>query len=268
MEAFKKGSSRPRSSSQGTITDLLKRKRGTEDTDKNPCGEVDEWKAFANSKKVIRSPTKTETNMEELMKSLLEKISELQTDIKEVKSSNQEIKADLRKREEEWIKDKEEMKQQIDCLTVQVNEMKEKHNRIERQERRLNVIVTGELGSGSNVQSKFEDFCKNKLDVNLKAVTAREIAKNVKGEPIALIKLNCLNEKIKLMKEKRKLKTQGIKVFIEDDLSKEDRTVQKSIRTWAQDERKKGRKIQIGFMKVKVDNGDWKNWNEIKHSTQ
>ncbi|KAK9707675.1 hypothetical protein QE152_g27719 [Popillia japonica] len=65
-------------------------------------------------------------------------------------------------------------------------------------------------------------------------------------------------DKSKVMQNKSKLKgREGDKVFINDDLSKQDRDIQKIIRARAQQERKDGKRIKIGFRKLYLGDEEW-----------
>lgn len=62
------------------------------------------------------------------------------------------------------------------------------------------------------------------------------------------------------MRKKNKL-TGGI-IFIENDLTWEERKVQKRIIVWAKEEKEIGKNVKISISKVKI-NGEWKYWSEI-----
>lgn len=262
MDKLKVDSSRPRANSQSSLADFLKRKR-EEDPNTAKQFTKSELTAFSSSKKVTRSPNKPKPEMEGHMKILLEKMEELMIDIRHVKSSNEEIKAELRKREEEWKKDKMEMQEQIDDLKEKLDRITVKQERKEREERRRNIVVTGYIGEGKQLQTEFESFCQSTLGIHLKTTSAREIAKNKRLEPIQLIQLRSLDDKKILMKEKRKLKDMRKHVFINDDLTKEEREKQKEIRIWAKEQRTKGKQVREGFLKAKIVGEEWKSWDEI-----
>ena len=80
-----------------------------------------------------------------------------------------------------------------------------------------------------------------------------------------LIKLNNSIDKQTVMKNKYKLKNiVEQRVFISDDMSKEEREIQAKIRVKAKEEKDKGQQVKIGFQKVIVNNDIWK-WNKAKN---
>lgn len=63
------------------------------------------------------------------------------------------------------------------------------------------------------------------------------------------------------MKNKRKLGNK--KIYIDHDLSRKEREIQKEMVQWAKTERSNGKMVKIGFHKVLVE-GKWINWQIIK----
>lgn len=61
----------------------------------------------------------------------------------------------------------------------------------------------------------------------------------------------------------QKFKLKGGSVFLEHDLSWEEKKVQERLNRWAEIEREKGRDIKVGFAKVRVG-GVWKKWEEVE----
>lgn len=90
------------------------------------------------------------------------------------------------------------------------------------------------------------------------------VTKIVKCCESGKIIVGCLeNEKMKweVMRNKGKLK--GEKIFIENDLSWEERRIQERINRWCREEREKDRDVKIGTGRVKID-GIWRRWEEIE----
>lgn len=63
------------------------------------------------------------------------------------------------------------------------------------------------------------------------------------------------------MKTKNKLsKLQNLKVFINEDMSKEERVIQGKIRKKAKEENASGKNVKLGFQKLIINNEKW-TWN-------
>lgn len=88
------------------------------------------------------------------------------------------------------------------------------------------------------------------LEINLK--DAKKL-----GPRTCLITMNSVEDKIKVMKNKSKLRTCQKRIYINDDMTKEERKVQEKVRIRAREEKAKGRRVKLGFQKVKIDDEQW-----------
>jgi len=60
----------------------------------------------------------------------------------------------------------------------------------------------------------------------------------------------------------KKNKLSGGIIFIENNLTWEERKIQREISVWVKQQRAKEKRIKIGYGKIRV-NGEWKYWNDI-----
>jgi len=97
------------------------------------------------------------------------------------------------------------------------------------------------------------DFFKENIRVECK-VSCRE------NGAVVVVKLETDETKKEVMRNKHKLK--GERIFIENDLSWEERKTQGVINRWAKIQREKGIEVKIGIGRVKLKD-KWRNWNEI-----
>ena len=74
------------------------------------------------------------------------------------------------------------------------------------------------------------------------------------------VELRCLEDKIAIMKNKNKL--QGTDIYIDDDLTKQEREIQRTLRMRAREEREKGNEARVGYQKLMINN-NWVNWKEL-----
>lgn len=77
---------------------------------------------------------------------------------------------------------------------------------------------------------------------------------------IIIAKLGNEEKKREVMRGKNKLA--GGNVFIEHDLTWEERKVQEKIRSWAKEQKQKGENVKIEIDKIRI-NGIWKYWNAL-----
>ncbi|KYM96955.1 hypothetical protein ALC62_12371 [Cyphomyrmex costatus] len=123
----------------------------------------------------------------------------------------------------------------------------------ERDERRHNIVIKGitEAEGGSIKEAEgykiwAKDFLKDKVGVEC------EIERCWKSGPVIIVKLRKENDKKEVMTNKHKLK--GGKIFIENDLSFEDRKIQERINRWVKKRKEEGDggEIKVGLGRVKV----------------
>lgn len=105
-----------------------------------------------------------------------------------------------------------------------------------------------------NLKEWVEKFLKGKVGVECKVKHSRLSGK------VIILRLGKEEEKKEVMKNKNKLK--GGNIFIENDLTWEERKLQEKIGKWAKEERNKGREIKMGLGKIRI-NRIWKFWTEI-----
>lgn len=126
----------------------------------------------------------------------------------------------------------------------------------EKEERRNNIVIRGiKIEERENLQKGWiENMIKEKLDLDVK------VTKSWASGTVIIGSLENEEMKKEVMRSKNKLR--GERIFIENDLTWEERSVQREIARWVKEEKEKGRSIQIGTGRVKI-NGIWKKWEEV-----
>ena len=88
------------------------------------------------------------------------------------------------------------------------------------------------------------------------------------GPNTCLVQLKTRDEKEKVMKNKNKLKNlDGEKIFINEDLTVSERRKQTEIRKMAENIRRDGRLVKVGYNKIVVDGEEWR-WNKNKNKLE
>jgi len=119
----------------------------------------------------------------------------------------------------------------------EVDRLRKWVNDKEREERRNNVIVRGmripkEIEKDKKETRKWaKSLIKEKIGVDCKAIGCRE------SETVLVIKLKNTKMKREIMRNKYKLK--GNRIFIENDVSWEERRIQERIVRWVRKQKKK-----------------------------
>ena len=244
---------RKRSNSVCTEEELLKRKREPEP---HLTTEV-----FQKSKKTSRTPVKVKRqNSDAVDVRILKLLEELTSDIKDIKKSNAELKEEFTHCQENWKKERDELRDEIKTLSKKVEALEQNEEIRKKAEKKRNIVITGiNFKSNSSVEldKEIRQFLKTELDVNAEVSNSHKISNN----SMYVTKCSSMSEKLSLMKNKHKLYNK--KAFINDDYTKNELVIQKKLREIAAEERKQGKKVRVGYKKIQVD-GEWKTWNEIK----
>jgi len=131
----------------------------------------------------------------------------------------------------------------------------------EREERKCNIIIRG-LDIPEEIERErgrrkiwVKELIRNKVGVECEVKDLR------KSGPVFVAKIEGENKKREIMMNKYKLK--GERMFIENDLTYEERKVQEKLGKWAREKRAGGMVVKIGRGRVKVGSR-WINWEEIE----
>ena len=135
------------------------------------------------------------------------------------------------------------------------------------EDRKLNIIIKGvnmpETVKKDRLERRkwAEDLIKEKIEVTCKIMSCR-----VSGSVI-IVKLENEEKKKEVMINKSKLKLKGERIFLENDMSWEQRRTQERIKRWGREQKEKGVQVKIGFGRVKI--GDiWRPWEEIEREEE
>ncbi|CAG5096827.1 Protein of unknown function [Cotesia congregata] len=132
--------------------------------------------------------------------------------------------------------------------------------RQERKVRRKNIIVKGVEMQRNKEWSQEVERIWEKIGVEGGKRNMRKIGGiDKEGKSLVLIEMEGLEKKREVMMAKSKLK--GEKVRIEDDLTREERRIQRLIMEEARKERENGKRVKVGYMKMWV-NDELRLWNE------
>ena len=121
----------------------------------------------------------------------------------------------------------------------------------ERIERKNNIVIMGLENNSKNAKDRAIEFFKERLEIEDKVKWVKEEGYNKK---IILVSLKTLEDKQEL---KDQLK--GSNIYINHDLSREDRNIQRKLREIARQEREQGAEVRLGFRKIRI-NGNWIKW--------
>lgn len=208
----------------------------------------DESFEFRKSKKTPRTPNKNIMESEE------------ESDADELKDMMKLVLEEIRLIREEQKTYREEMRelrQENKALKENVQKLEERLEIIERREKKHNIVIKGINAQEMKGKDKVEEFLNRKIEVNVKITNVQTI--NAK---MIVAKIETWKDKMDLMKNKNKLK--GTKIFIDNDLTKEELKVQAKLREIAYEENQKGRKTAVKYGKIFIDDVLWK-WDRTEN---
>ena len=252
---------RERSNSRESVSSISSWlwRRGREQQDSDSEGEEKEGKRRKTAEIIIDTEKAKIVEMEKIEK-ILENMGENQERskkeiIKKIEDSNRdlekkvmtELKKELVKMREENAKVIEELKKENVELRREVTELKKREEERERRERKKNIVIKGEQIEEGTERQVVEDLCNGICGEKIRVKEVKVIGKE---EKIILVELENFEEKMKIMKNKYKLR--GKKIYVDEDMTRKEREIQKRVREWAYQEKKKGRIVKVGYAKAYI----------------
>lgn len=221
---------------------------------------------FRKSRKVVRTPPKIaqDRDMEDIKKMLSaltgemgmvkEKLNKLDTIEEQQGCLLQEVK-ELRQENRVLRSENEKLKEKIGQLEKSVRILQNK-------EKKKNIVIRGAvMVDKENLEIKVKELLQEKIKVTVDLEHVR-LVETKKKEQLIVGQLKNMQQKIQVMKAKRNLA--GSKIFIDDDLTWEERNVQMTIRKIRDEERKNGKRVKIGYRKMILEGEEWI-WSEIEN---
>ena len=204
---------------------------------------------------------------------MLDKIESVSSDLKREIRGTQEMCVEICKECKELVKEiNVDLKSKLHDLEKRYEQKFEELRReisnskpeIKTIDRRKNIVISGgkfhldKQGVAMAVEKLFKKDLQVEVDIDEVTVI------NQGGKsPKVLVKLLRMEDKKSIMKKKMKLRALNEFIYINDDLTKDEREDQRKVREIAKKERAKGKTVKIGFKKLNI-NGKWVGLNEYK----
>ena len=189
---------------------------------------------------------------------------------KEWRSQKREMENKMQVLEEKLKKNEPRMEEtnilqinetRLDRLEKEVERMKENELELRRLKRK-NLVISNMPDSTDGVEKMVQRLFQEVLKVKVKPIEAKVIARCRDGGNMVLVCMKDLREKLEVMRWKHKLSTLDRKMFVMDDLTREERSVQKEIRERVKEEKRKGNQWKVGYRKVCME-GQWVPWEAV-----
>jgi hypothetical protein len=189
--------------------------------------------------------------MREEIKTLRKELAAMREENGELRKELVTVREEMRRREEKGQVEKADW-------TKRMKMIEEKMEQREKKERKNNVIITGIGAKSGNIERGMEEWLGREIGVKVNVKEAFKINK----DKMMLAKIESWEQKKNILLNKSKLKEkEDERMYIDDDLTKEERETQKKLRELAREERNKGKRVKIGYRKIQI-NGEWFRWDE------
>lgn len=222
----------------------------------NKRKERESQSPFRRAKRVTRTPQKHkiqevdtddgEQDTNSLLKKILQEMQQIRSDNKDFKDEMKILKKEnntLRKELEETKKTLAQVESRVEYF--------------EKEVKKKNIVITGlqiDSRNESEIKNTVEHFINKYLQENIKIESAVKL-----GERTCLIRMNNLEEKIRVMEKKSKLRfINDGRFYINDDLTHTERKIQQEIREKYTDFKNKGRNVKRGYKTITIDGVVWR----------
>lgn len=260
--------SRQRANSVGDTADFFKRKR-EQRQDRQPnvqqssdASPPQELVVFKKSKTTQRTPQKNQQSkskeeagaemdeLKDMMRAIMDEMKASRKETAEMREEIRDLRSEMKRREEKWEVEKKE-------LVARVKKLEDTMERQEKRERKNNIIIKG-VQFDNKSKEEVRAFLKTNIGVESEADDIHDVV-NLKGGMI--VKFKNWNKKVEVMGRKQKLK--GSRIYIDSDLTANEREIQKDLRELAREEKNKGNIVKVGYQKITINDKIYK-WEAIK----
>jgi len=285
---------------KGSVDEVAKRKRVMTEEEKREMEEIiKKSKKLERSPVKGRGGEGMKEGFEGLREELKEGWRVMREEIKElVKGQTEELgrlREDIRVREERWAKERERLEEKIGKLEKEVEGLKMRDERgregreeenirrsgiaggerkgwevrirrlemqeemKERESRRRNIMIKGLKEGEGGIEKDVEEIWKKLgVEVKMEGIKRIEAGRTERGCMIR-VRVGSEEEKRRIWKNKGKLR--GGEVWLEDDLTWEQRRIRGKLRQIAWREAREGRKVKVEQGRLWSE-GKWWRWDE------
>lgn len=139
-----------------------------------------------------------------------------------------------------------------------VDELNKRIERLEKEAKKRNIIITGLVCNHQNVKEIALDFLNSKFNVSNKNLDIRLLPPRRDNKSRTLVTLDSTTTKFDILGRKRQLK--GSNIYIDSDLTHQESEITKRLQLLAKDYRAKGKTVILKHLQLSV-NGTWHRLN-------
>lgn len=189
---------------------------------------------------------------------LKEMMGQLLQEVKEIRRENKEFREEIVRLKERNEKVEEELRD-MKLRVEKVELMEDRMEKLDRANRRDNIIINGIALKGNNnidMTRELERFLYENLQVQTEIREVHRI-----NQKLWMARVGSFEGKIDILKNKYKLKNgDNKKIYINSDLTVQEREIQKKLGGIADEKRKEGKGVKVGYQRLTIDGKKWM-WN-------
>ena len=148
-----------------------------------------------------------------------------------------------------------EKMEERDALRQELRRLKKTIEENERKGRKNNIVIRGlsTNAKAGNIKDSARKWLEQKFGIKDKVKYVKTTG--FEGKEIIIVEMDEWKTKEKIMKEKSKLR--GENIYIDHDMTKEEREIQRKLRMRAREEKEAGRIAKVGYRKIFIDGKQW-----------
>lgn len=191
--------------------------------------------------------------MEKALEKILNKLNEMEVRNTRIENKLDKLNVEITELQKEQTvinHEIQELKIGKETILKRLTYLEKRMENNEKREKEKNVIITGVKVRQESVKEDIEHFLHTNLNIDTNIEEAK-LNISRRQTPYVIVKLKNVEDKKRIMKEKRKLK--GTKMFIDEDRTAEERKTQMKIKEKADKEKSEGKKVRMGFKKLWIE---------------
>lgn len=181
------------------------------------------------------------------MREMISMMKEIMKELKEIKTE-----------QSTYLKEIVTIKKENKELKERVVELENKMEKMDKEKRKLNIIIKGTEFEGKPENKTVQKFIEEKIGVVAKITEVQQVGREKDNRKVVRATVENMESKIRIMTNKNKLK--GTRCYIDDDLTDEEQKIQKSLREIAKVEKAKGKRVVVGYQKIRIGE-EWIRWH-------
>lgn len=224
--------------------------------------------------KKLKSSQMDKADMDRILTAIESVKNQISEEATARKQEIEELKKMIKDDKEELMKiikaDKAEWVEQNEVMAVKQSKTDWRINQIEKQQKKNNLILTNYNTSETDPRKlivEIEGMLQGKIEERVNVDAVIRIKTSV-GDKF-IVKMKDFDDKLAVMRKKKMLYEERngdkLPIYVDDDLTQEDREIQKLARDQCKKAREQGKKAKVGYRRIYINEKEHK-WNPEKNS--